>query len=354
MMGKKKPYFLGIDFGSSHIKVVELSIKNGRPYLSNYGKVSMHLSGDENDIASQLQSSEEKIKNAFESLLKKIDHEADDAYVSMPGFSGLITIIDLPEMKDDELEQAIRFEAHKYIPSPIDEVALSWDVVSRGSSVSNTNNRMEVMLVAALHKEVERYEHYLEDSDVHIELLELETFSLVRGLVSESDGVVLVVDIGSRASNLILVDNGVIKINRNVNSGGKEMTRTLAASLNVSVNRADSLKTSEKNIINSKESSVAFPTLEVIISEARRVIGAYRAKNTNVSINSIMLSGGVARMKGINELFSKELSLPVTIADPWRKVVYDSELTPIIPRLGPAYSVAIGLALAGFESYQKN
>lgn len=353
MMTKRKPYFLGIDFGSSHIKVVELTIKNNRPYLSNYGKVSMHLSGDENDVVAQLQSSEDKIKRAFKALLDKIDHQADDAYVSMPGFSGLITIIDLPEMAEEELEQAIRFEAHKYIPSPIDEVALSWDVVSRGASAVGGNARMEVMLVAALHKEVERYEYYLEGSDVHIELLELETFSLVRSLVSESDGVVLLVDIGSRASNLILVDHGVIKINRNVNSGGKEMTRTLAASLNVSVNRADSLKTSGKDIINNKESSVAFPTLEVISGEAKRIISAYKAKNANTRVDSVLLSGGVARMGGVDNFFSTELGLPVTIADPWRKVVYDSELAPIIPRLGPAYSVAIGLALAGFESYQK-
>lgn len=365
MLTLKKPSFLGIDFGMSHIKVVELVIKNDRPYLSNYGEVLVDFSSLRDNVA-QSQTPEEKTQALLLALLHKMEPKADGAYVAMPGFSGLITLIELPKMDKDELEKAVRFEAQRYIPSPLNEVVLSWDVIMRQpakegillgeqktDSVKKPEND-EVLVVAALYKEVEKYEKYIAGTGLKMEMLELETFSLVRSLASETNNTFLIIDIGSRSTNLVLVEDGFIKVNRNVTAGGHEVTTTLSEALNISWERADTIKSGDKDFLNDPQSTIMFPSLELIVSEARRMIAAYKEKQTDSRVDHVVLSGGAVKMKGMDAYLAKALGLPVNIGDPWKKVSYDGRLKNAISSLGTSYSVAVGLALAGVESYERS
>lgn len=348
---KKKNHFLGIDFGTSYIKVVELaSSKSGRPTLVNYGQVEMGFTEGANSF--QFHSPEERAKEYLKALLDVLKPETDSAYVSMPGFSGLITLLELPEMKPEELEQAIRFEAHQYIPSSLDEVSLSWDVISTKAAEDGTK-KMEVLLVAALHKEVEKYERYVQSAGLTLEVLELETFSLTRSLVERKDQLCLIVDIGSRATNIILVEDGVIKVNRNLNSGGNEVTSTFADGFNVSWERAESLKKGSEDFLNTPESAIVFPTFELITGEMNRVLAAYKAKHPTRAVDAVILSGGTSKMKGLDTYFERVLRLPVVLGDPWKSVEYDPKLAPVFNQFGAAYSVSIGLALGGIDASLK-
>ena len=127
----KKNHFIGIDFGTSAIKVVELSYRDQQIYLENYGIVELNFDGQsERSDADNASSYEQKLNDALRTLVKKMGlKNGSQSYVSIPGFSGLITIIELPEMQQEELAKAIQFEAHKYIPSSLDEVAMSWEIV---------------------------------------------------------------------------------------------------------------------------------------------------------------------------------------------------------------------------------
>ncbi len=318
--------------------------------LSNYGEVEMSFTEGRNQF--QFHSPEERVVMYLRALLTKMKPKAESAYVAMPGFSGLITLIELPRMKPEELGKAIQFEAHKYIPTTLEEVALSWDVLPSDEK-EGPKGKMEVLLVAALHREVERYEKYLAEVNLKMEVLELETFSLVRSLVRDKSGAHLIIDIGSRATNLILVDQGVIKVNRNLNSGGNEVTSTLADGLNISWERAEVLKRGDKDFLNTRESAIIFPTFELIGGEARRIFDAYKAKHKDAKVESAVLSGGTAKMLGLDKYFSKMWDMTVTVGNPWEGIQYDKRLEPAIASFGTSYSVALGLALDGFESWYK-
>lgn len=359
----KKPSFLGIDFGMSHIKAVECVIKNDKPYLTNYGEVLVDFS-DLKDSASQSQTPEDKVTALLALLLRKMAPKSKNAYVSMPGFSGLITLIELPKMSREELEKAVQFEAQRHIPSPLSEVVLSWDVVSKQVIRDDTPiqkvqavempSSVEVLLVAALHKEVEKYERYIAENSLKMEMLELETFSLVRSLASDDGKTFLIIDIGSRSTNLILVEDGFINVNRNVSAGGHEITTTLSEALNITWERADIMKAGDKDFLNNKESTIIFPSLELVINEARRIIAAYKEKHAGSSIDHVILSGGASKMKGLDAYLAKALDLQVSIGDPWEKISYDERLKDSVKGLGASYSVAIGLVLAGIESYDRS
>jgi type IV pilus assembly protein PilM len=363
MLTFSKPTFLGIDFGMSHVKAVELTIKNDRPYLLNYGEVLVDFS-DIQDITTQSQTPEEKIRSLLVALLQKMAPKSDSAYVAMPGFSGLITLIELPKMSKADLDHAVQFEAQRYIPSPLSEVVLSWDIIS-GQPANETHDKkettppvkssenLEILLVAALHREVEKYEHYIAASTLKMEMLELETFSLARSLAPESGGTILIIDIGSRSTNLILVENGLIKINRNINAGGHEITTTISEALNVTWERANMIKVGDKDFLINKESTIVFPSLELVISESQRMLMAYKEKHKDSHVDKLILSGGTSRMKGIEEYFSKTLNIETIIGNPWSRIFYDEKLSGAISQLGASYSVAIGLALAGIEAYDR-
>jgi type IV pilus assembly protein PilM len=349
-----KNYFLGVDFGTASIKVVELSYKKQRVVLENYGwlDTGFNLIADKTEKNFRA-SYEERIKLHFTELIKRMDVKSSSAYVSVPGYNGLIALIELPDMERRDLEQAVQFEARKYIPTSMEDISLNWDVVAK-KDVGGAK-KDQVMLVAASKKEVLKYETLIKDVGLEIKAIELETFSLVRALVGEDPSAFLIVDIGARATNLILVENGIIQMNRNVDAGGYDITSTIADSLNVSRTRAEILKKEKENILNSREMSLVIPALDLINNEALRMLNAYREKKPDLRIDSVILSGGSSRLKGLDQYFSKALGIKTQVGNPWRRVFVNPALEPVVrEKIGTSFSVALGLALMGVDNFQRS
>ncbi|HBI33880.1 MAG TPA: hypothetical protein DEA43_02605 [Candidatus Moranbacteria bacterium] len=356
-------HFVGIDFGTSSIKVVELSFENQKTKLENYGVVDLNWNGQGDQTkGASVSSYEQKLNSALKSLIAKMKlKRGSKAFVSIPGFSGLITIIELPEMQQDELARAIQFEAHKYIPSSLDEVAMSWEIIEhleadkvpQQNLEKNNAKRIRVLLVAAPKKDIEHYDRLVSGMNMEVRAIELETFSIARSLVGEDVGNFFIIDIGSRAANMILVEKGVVTVNRNIDAGGNEITTAIVDSMAVSRQRAESFKKGDKDLINSRESALVIPVLELIASESKRILNACREKNKNLRIDGIFISGGTSKMKGLEEYLTSSLGMPVTVGDPWKRILVDENAKPLVSQLGASFSVAIGLALRGIEEYKR-
>jgi type IV pilus assembly protein PilM len=357
--GKNK--FIGVDFGTSSIKVIELVYKNQRSYLENYGVVELNLELQANQR--QLiknQSFEQKLNIALKSLLEKMKITSGSAYVSIPGFSGLITIIELPEMKEEELGRAMQFEAHKYIPTSLDEVAMSWEVINHehtgkpvGPEDASKNKTIKVLLVAAPKRDIERYDRLISGTGLSVSAIELETFPIARALVREEVAPFLIIDIGARSTNMILVHNGSVCVNRTIDTGGSDITSAISDSMNISRNRAESFKKGDKDLLNSTDTPIVMPSLELITGESHRIMDAYVEKNKGCVIGGVILSGGTAKMKGMVEYFSRNLNMKVTLGDPWKDIVVDAKAAAPVKEIGISFSVAIGLALRGVDDYKR-
>lgn len=363
----KSNQFIGVDFGTSSIKVVELSYKDQKVFLENYGIVDLgFLVGGESKKqweGGQASPYEQSLSGALKILFEKMKTKAKSANVSIPGFNGLITIIEMPDMQEEELAKAIRFEAHKYIPSSLDEISMSWEIIEHidtsGFSLAQkigkeiNSQKIRVLLVAAPKKDIERYEKYVSTEKMKVGAIELETFSLVRSLTGDDAGNFLIVDIGLQATNIILVEKGMVVVNRSIDAGGNEITSAIADSMNISKQRAEALKKGERDFLNNKESALVIPVLEFIASESRRIIGLYSAKNKEARIDGVILSGGTSRMKGLEEYFTRLLGTKVAIGNPWRRIVVSEEARVLVENLGGSFSVALGLALRGVEEYKR-
>ena len=215
MFGFGKNKFLGIDIGNSSIKIVEIKIGNNKPVLSNYAWITLPMVPGE----AQKDFSEEALAEYLRRILRSAKFKSKEAYVSMPAFGGLITLIEFPEMSKEDLDQAIKFEAHKYIPTSLDDIALSWDILNKkgsslvrnreseelGDKTEASDAKLQVLLVAAPKSKVKRYEKIVKEAGLDLNLIEIESFSLMRSLVGNDTGNFMIVDIGYRLCNIILV-----------------------------------------------------------------------------------------------------------------------------------------------------
>lgn len=349
--GGKTNRFLGVDLGTSAIKIVELTFRKNKVHLENYGWADFDFFVKNGNSP---HSYEEKIKACLKKLLGRMKPKSKVVYASIPGFVGLISLIDFPDMSREEIDKAIGFEAQKFVPTPLKEVSIGWDIVDKkkDKTPGKEEDRIHVLLVVVPKKEVLRCENMVKTSNLKIKAIELETFSIVRSLVGDDMGNFLIIDIGSRASNIILVEKGVVKVNRSINSGGNEITSTIAESMNISAERAEILKAQGRDFLNSRESMIVFPALEVISDEAIRVVNAYKEKIGNIKLDAVILSGGAAKQTGIEAYFSKKLGVSAIIGDPWKKIEIDNKILSTVKSLGTSFSVATGLALKGIEEYR--
>jgi len=358
--------FLGIDIGTSTIKMIEVKLKSKKPIITNYSWAQI------NNWYGDLNS--DFFNNVLPQYLKQIVEKGKfikkNAYVALPSFSGLITVIEFPEMPKEDLEQAVRFEAHKYIPLPLEEVVLSWDILNSGAPASApitaeqamaaTNQsagtasakKIQILLVAAPKSRVEKYQQLIRKAGIGLKNIELESFSLVRALVGNDPGNFVIVDIGFRVCNIILVEKGEIKVSRNIDAGGINITYGIAQSMNIDEDRAEKLKVSSKDFL-SQQSGIIFPVLEVITEEVKRVILNYYKDINNSQINSIILSGGTAKFYGIEEYFQKALNIKTIKGDPLARIEYDKKIETAINEIRPQLAVCVGLVLKGIEEKTK-
>lgn len=350
-LGRKK--VLGIDIGASSIKIVELELRAGKPHLSNYAWMKIpDISEKNSSVGSNF--FETAIPQYIKKITKISEIKTKKAYASIPSFGGLITLIDFPKMTPSDMEQAIKFEAHKYIPTSLDEVVISWEIIKEEkSSEDNLNKNVQVLLVAASRNKVLAYEKIIKDSNLKLIGIEMENLAMVDSLVGNDLGNFVILDIGYRVCNIIYTEKGIIKANRNIDAGGSDITRVIAKSLGITPERAEMMKVSGKDFF-SLESSLNFPSIDLIIDEISRIIKTLPKKENGSGVDALILSGGTANFNGLENFISKKLGLKTIMGNPFSRVSYDKKVEPAIEKIKSQFSVAMGLALKGIDELREN
>lgn len=332
---KHSDYYVGIDFGTRSIKAVELRMKKNTPELVNYGWVMLDHVKEALDETHADYS--QILHHALTLLLKQMDLHTKKVGVAIPAFNGLVMMIDFPLMNDEELAQAIQYEARKYIPISLDDVNISWD----RTSVDEKAKKMKVILVAAPKSEVQYYDNLFEGTHVTVDALELETFALTRALVGTDKGRHILLDIGAKTTNLVFVDNGMVHINRNIDVGGVDVTSSIADAMKIAPDKAREMKEGERNFF-SGPTAIHFPAMDYIFAEVDRVMSA----QNNPEIDAVIISGGTAHMTGLAEYMTQIMKKNVIIGNPFSRLIVDPKVSDFVgDSVSSTLSVAIGLAL---------
>ena len=176
--------------------------------------------------------------------------------------------------------------------------------------------------------------------------------SLIRGGGGKISDSVIIVDVGSRTTNVIVIGGGMVMKNHSVDTSGDEITRALSYGLGVDFERAESLKRNFglecKGINGKKICEITIPLGDVIVAEVEKMMKYYSSKRDG-QVNKIILTGGSANLKALDNYFSKKLGLTVERGNPWKGLSYPNSLSPILREIAPSFSVAVGLATVGFD-----
>ncbi|MBI2633949.1 MAG: type IV pilus assembly protein PilM [Parcubacteria group bacterium] len=341
------PRFLGVDIGTTSIKVAELAKEGGVVRLANYGLLENfgHLER-ENEVlqTSSLKLMDELTAEMLGRLLSELKPATRRAIFSLPIFSTFVTVIELPEMSRDEINQAIPYEAKQYVPTPLSEVALDWMIL--GPREGETK-RVEVLLIAVPQEMVSKYQRIAKLADLNLEGLEIETISLSRSVLARDQTLAMLVDIGSRVTNISIVDKGYVRMTRSIEKGGADLTQAIANGLSLSPFKAEEIKKTRGLRVNPGEEELAEllrPQLDLIIVELQK-LGEIYFERTREEVKKIVLVGGSALLPGVPEYFGENLGKEVAVASPFQGLKYDPMLEPILRELGSSFAVAVGLAL---------
>ncbi|MFA5841756.1 MAG: pilus assembly protein PilM [Candidatus Paceibacterota bacterium] len=360
---KTEKSVLGVDIGSSFIKIVQLRKKGGRAVLETYGELALGPLADL-EIGRMTNLSEDKLSQALSSILREANVTTKSAGFSIPLAASLVSFVEMPLLSEKQLASMIPIEARKYIPVPINEVKLDWWIVPKsevydedkedgsagGTAEQKAKGPEKVdVLIAAIHNStLEKYSQVVKKTGLVSSFFEIEVFSTIRSTFSREIAPVMIFDIGAGMTKLSIVEKGIMQSIHIVSRGSQEITLNIASSLGVSIAKAEEMKR-DMGLINTTPDGVAIAeiartNLDYVFSEANRVLLNYERKHGK-TINKIILTGGGAILKGFLPEASKNLEAEVSLGDPFAKVEAPAFLTEVLRDAGPEFAVAIGVAL---------
>lgn len=325
---------LGVDIGTSSIKIAQIT-HGKNPVLDTYGIVNIdyQLGAKDDDAAVQ------QMAGIFRRLLEKAGVTAKKCVISFPNSSVFTSVIQLPKMEQDDLASSVEFEAKKYVPLALSEVDLSWTLIGESGG---PNNSQKVLITAVPKQVTKNYLKVFELAGLQPKVGEIEALALIRGLIGNTAANCVIIDIGARSTGLNIIENGFLRLSRNLSIGGDTITDKIAQSLNISHFRAEQFKR-DFGVSNATFIPDAIkPVLSIIKGEVKQLLAIYQSQN--VQLDKVLLVGGGSCMPGIVEYF-EDINIKVELGDPLKSVGYAANLQPILTRYSLSLPIAIGLAL---------
>jgi type IV pilus assembly protein PilM len=337
----------GLDIGTTTMKIVWLDReKDTYTYLS-CAAVPTTVQG----LQSESTFDQQEMAKIINQLITDAKIATNNVNIALPENHVYTKVIDMPVLSDKELSSAIYWEAEQYIPAALDTMALDWSILQKPTAVL-PEDKMQVLLVAAPLKLINKYKSILELAGLNIVSIETEVLSTIRGLLaSDTSPTSLLVSIGSMSTTLSIVQRGIIMFNYSVPLGGLALTRAIASDFGLNVVQAEEYKRvygmSDKNF-GGKLGKAIEPILTSILSEVKKAMSFYNDKYKNMPVSQVLLTGGGASLPGITLYFAQNISIETAIANPW-KMRNIQRVPPQIEAKGPEFTVAVGLALKEYE-----
>ncbi len=340
---------VGLDIGSNSVKAVELSSTSGGYKITAFGYAPLPSEA----IVHGSFMNAPGISSAIEEAIAEGGIKSKDVASSVSGHSVIVKRISLPMQSTDELEETIRWEAEQYIPFDINEVNIDHQILQE----NGVEGQMDVLLVAAKKDMIDDYTSVIADAGLNLGVLDVDSFAvgnMYEHCYGSDDGsTVALIDIGASVINMNVMHAGIPVFTRDITTGGNQYTEEIQKTLGISVEEAERIKIGgrpgeiSKDVVPQEVEEAMREVSETMIGEVQRSLDFYRATATSTTLDRIALCGGAARVPGLDRLFQEKLELPIEIADPFNKIdmgsgSLDQEL---LHELGPALSVAVGLAM---------
>ena len=348
---------IGIDIGSSSIKIVEVKKKEGKASLETYGSIALGPYADV-EIGKVTNLEKEKLIEAIKELLTQSGTTTKNVALAIPIQSSLVFTITLPaNLKEGEMDSVVLTEARKYIPVPMTEVSVdhfllptekpSYEEAHDPEKSFEGAKHKEVLVVATQNEVVSKMREIITESELSASFFEVEIFSSIRSNLEHELSLAMLVDFGAARTKVSIIEFGMVKAYHTIDRGSSDMTESIARSLGIPFAEAEKMKKDfglSGNPEQPEMVNIVKTHLDYIFSEINNALSTYEKKH-NEAVTKIVFSGGGSILKGLKETSQNYFKAEVEIGTPFDRIGTPAFLEKALSTTGPEFAVAIGLAL---------
>jgi type IV pilus assembly protein PilM len=336
----------GLDIGSTSLKVVSLKKQGSSLALDSIAVTPIVA----NSILSESPVDQQVLSDAIKDILSKAGIKEKTVNIAIPESSVYTKILEMPQLSDQELSAALRWEMEQYIPMPIDQVRTDWQVLNH--EVGKDTKTMNVLLVAAPIATIQKYDSILTLAGLTAANVETEIISVHRALrpvVSKEPNVI--VHLGALATDIAIVKDGLLNTVFSIGVGGMAITRAIALDLGIDTKQAEDYKKAyglTKDTFQGQVGKSLYPIMESIIGDVKKAMLSFRQKNPSADIKQIVLSGGNAMLPGLDVFLTNALNVQVVLGNCW-SINNIANIPDAIKADFTRFNVVVGLALRDLE-----
>lgn len=328
--------FFGLDIGSYSLKAAQVRRdKSGLLRLVALGRAPTPIK----NMASEADSDLAEVASGIKKLLQESKISSDKVVFALPESEVATVTKTFPKMSEDELSAAIKFEAEAFVPFPLNQANLDFQIVS------SNEKEMEVMVVAAPQSVVNKYLKVISLAGLEAIAIETEAVALARSIVPSDSPPCLVVDFGAKTCDLAAVWHEAVIFTRSISTAGEAFTRALSLTLGLEAQQAEEYKrnfglTSD---FEGKIQKSLLPLLDAVASEMSKAI-QFSKQEKGADIARVFLSGGTAGLPAMAVNLAERLGIEVVVADPFGKLTFEKKDFLGLTEEGAIFSIALGLA----------
>lgn len=349
LFNKKSKALLGVDISSTSVKILELSQHNGRYQVEAYASEPLPI----NAVVEQSINNDEAVGEAIRRALTRSRAGAKRAALAVAGSAVITKTVQMSGgLKDDEMDFQIRAEADQYIPYPLEEVALDWEI--QGPSAHNAD-QVDVLLAACRLETVERRKDAVEYANLEAAVVDVEAFcteraySLVKAQFDDEVETVAIIDIGATMTTLSVLHEGKSIYTREQLFGGRQLTEDISRRYGLSEEEAQRAKL-EGGLPDDYESELLEPFRRAVVQQVSRSLQFFYSSSQFNDVDYIVLAGGTSAIPHLAEMVQDAMGIATVIANPFVSMTLSSKVNPqILHNDAPSLMIACGLAMRSFD-----
>jgi type IV pilus assembly protein PilM len=294
------------------------------------------------------------VSNAIRTVVSQSRTKLKNVAAAVAGSSVITKLIDMPEgLSEDDMEIQLTLEADQYIPYPLEEVAIDFEI--QGPSPEK-DNQVEVLLAACRRETIESRVEAIEGADLTPKIMDVEAyameraFSVLRGQLNlDEDSTVAIVDVGATMTTLSVLNDGLTIYTREQLFGGKQLTDEIMRRYGLPLEEAGLAK-KQGGLPDDYEPEVLEPFKDAVVQQVARSLQFFFSSSQYNDVDHIILAGGVSSMDGLEELVQDKLGTPTSVANPFEQMSISSRVNAVaLSSDAPAMMIACGLALRSFD-----
>lgn len=332
---------IGVDIGTTGVRLVQLKSGKGDRRLQTYGVTTMEAKLSESDA----QVDRSQMVSIIRNLVAQSRATGKKVVSGLPSAKVFSSLVELPQMNPQDMEKAVKFQAEQHIPMALDQVKLDWLPVG-----SREDGKQEVLIIAAPKTLVERQFSILQEAGLEVVALEPDAMALARALVRPEDNAVVVLDIGANSTDLVTAHNGQPKLIRSIPIGGDTLVKAAAQILNLDIDQAlqfvYKFGLAQSKMEGQVKRSIQ-PSVDNLLSELDKSIKFFTSRYNGVNLDKVVLTGKASMVPELPAYIANSVRLPVEIGNSWLHINTPVNLQAKLMELSNQFAVACGLSLRG-------